>query len=237
MLTRNWDSSSHQNVAKKKNTRVRASIAVVFRPHRSFQCGCTAWCSIKILWASEGVRPTYNVSVVPAMLLPCSNVVDLQARTTKASELPILKLIASTTGLAQAWHRKNRSSRACPNKLFLLFLAMFCKFWCETIIQKENNLVWMILGQFRLNPPPRLRSKHSGLDDSRTAPVESSSQAPLTMAPLQRHHGWQHTAKSRRAQTSLPLSCCRSETSHRQVLPNCRWPQVMPRTNNIYIYR
>jgi hypothetical protein len=40
--------------------------------------------------------------VVPAMLLPCSNVVDVKARTTKASELTIVKLIAST---AQAWHR------------------------------------------------------------------------------------------------------------------------------------
>ena len=52
---------------------------------------------------------------------------------------------------------------------------MFYKFWCETIIQTvwmilgqfrlnplpdsgQNNLFWMILGQFQLNLPPRLRS-------------------------------------------------------------------------------
>ena len=46
--------------------------------------------------ASEGVRPPYTVSVLPAMLLPCSNAVDVKARTKKASELTIVKLIAST---------------------------------------------------------------------------------------------------------------------------------------------
>ena len=90
------DIAAQVKLWQRQTSRVRASSAVLFRPHRCLQCGSTACRSLNIFWASEGVRPTYTVSVVPAMLLPCSNVVDVRTRTTKASEFTIVKRIAST---------------------------------------------------------------------------------------------------------------------------------------------
>ena len=49
--------------------------------------------------------------------------------------------------------RKTIALGPVQSSFFLLFLTIFYNLWCETIIQKENNLVWVILGQFRLNPP------------------------------------------------------------------------------------
>ena len=63
------DIAAHVKMWQRQTSRVRASSAVLFRPHRCRQCGSTACRSLNIFWASEGVRPTYTVSVVPAMLL------------------------------------------------------------------------------------------------------------------------------------------------------------------------